>query len=187
MFVRNRTGFETVQWNLFEVSPQQFFRITNAAFCWKIQYGFRSSSELPQDHARGLDLSAEHKFAIPLGRKKQVGIPRESSRDHSRSCPQGSKSRSPTQNPSPPFINRSSSSSGKWYFISQNFKRSPTIIYPDYFIVNKSQFHDPSLSKVHFLYSPKNTELCTPRHVGDSVNQRLCQAIPAAGMISVTK
>ncbi|GBN63713.1 hypothetical protein AVEN_68333-1 [Araneus ventricosus] len=104
----------------------------------------------------------------------QVGIKKESPRDDSGSYPQRRKKRSHTQNPSPPFMNRSSFSSYKWYFISQNFKRSTTIIHPDYFVFNKSWFRDPSLSKVHLLHSPKNTALSTPIHVRDSVNRRLC-------------
>ncbi|GBN43376.1 hypothetical protein AVEN_90770-1 [Araneus ventricosus] len=52
MFVRNRTDLRQFKLNLLEVSPQQFLRATNTAFCWKIQYRFRSSSGLPQYQAR---------------------------------------------------------------------------------------------------------------------------------------
>ncbi|GBO21077.1 hypothetical protein AVEN_176844-1 [Araneus ventricosus] len=104
----------------------------------------------------------------------QVGIQRNSHENPLVPLPREEKNRPPSQTPSPCFINRSYSSSDKWYFISQNFKRLPTTIHPDYFIFRKSRFRHPSLSKVHLLYSPKNTTMSTPRLVGDSVNQRLC-------------
>ncbi|GBN48351.1 hypothetical protein AVEN_100610-1, partial [Araneus ventricosus] len=43
------------------------------------------------------------------------------------------------------------------------------------------------LTKVHPLYSSKNTALSSPRHVGCSVNQRLRQVAPAAGIVSMSK
>ncbi|GBO21572.1 hypothetical protein AVEN_186322-1, partial [Araneus ventricosus] len=64
----------------------------------------------------------------------------------------------------------------KWYFISQNFKSSPTTIHPEYFNPHKDRLRDPFQSKVHLLYSLKNTALSASRHVGDSVN-----ATPEAG------
>ncbi|GBN44322.1 hypothetical protein AVEN_80436-1 [Araneus ventricosus] len=62
-----------------------------------------------------------------------------------------------------------------------------TAIHPDYFIFHKRRFRDSSQPEVHLLYSPKNMTLSTPGHVGDSVNQRLCSATPAVGMVTVTK
>ncbi|GBM59148.1 hypothetical protein AVEN_255682-1 [Araneus ventricosus] len=53
--------------------------------------------------------------------------------------------------------------------------------------LHKGRFGNPGLMTVHLLYSPKNTAFSSPRHVRYSVNQRLCQVIPAAGMVFVTK
>ncbi|GBN81468.1 hypothetical protein AVEN_226728-1 [Araneus ventricosus] len=76
---------------------------SNTAIRWKVQYVSRSSSELPQDQARGPGLSKNTNSRSRL-REMQIGIPKESSRDHSDFFPHRSQKSISLSEPQPTFF-----------------------------------------------------------------------------------
>ncbi|GBM49975.1 hypothetical protein AVEN_34939-1 [Araneus ventricosus] len=128
--------------------------------------------ELPRDHSRGPGLSAKYQNAILLGRNASPD-PKILTSLLSFLSPEKQKSISSSKR-KPTFL-----SNAKGLVISQmafhftKLQKSPTSIHPGLLPLPQRLIWRPSLSKVHLLYSPKNTALYTPRHVGDSVNQHL--------------
>ncbi|GBL76229.1 hypothetical protein AVEN_234495-1 [Araneus ventricosus] len=134
-----------------------------------IQYGFRSSSKFPQDQARSPGLFAKLKIRNLTWEKCKSGSQKTPHETTLVPVFREAKNDLPSQNPSPPFINRSSSphqASGISFHKSSEGRRPP-------FILTISSFTKAGFENL-LNQNPKNTALSPPRHVGDSVNQRLC-------------